>query len=178
MSASGKSPSTVLPLHYLRERGRIASHARLYKRFINGLAVLRAIGKMYQDGNLCGEGKFLEVLYNLLLALSAIDSRSRLCITADTWDIQPFVRQTKFKSRPKNYSVKSRLLNGAPVFRFCFTTFYKQKSQCPWCEMQRVQRHGYVRCAHRIRHGKQPYYSVLAIVCSATNIIEFTSMAL
>ena len=74
------------------------------------------IGKMHQDGNLCGEGKCLEVLYNLLLALTAIDSRSRLCITA---------------------------------------------------EMQRVQRHGYVRCAHRhrIRHGKQPYYSVPAMEC-------------
>ena len=31
-----------------------------------------------------------------------------------------FAKQ-KFKSRPKNYSVKSHLLNGAPVFRFCST---------------------------------------------------------
>ena len=42
-------------------------------------------------------------------------------IFVDTWDIQPFVRQTKFKSRPKNYSIKSHILNGAPIFRFCST---------------------------------------------------------
>ena len=37
-------------------------------------------------------------------------------------DIQPFVHQTKFKSQPKNYSIKLHLLNGAPIFRFVLQT--------------------------------------------------------